>query len=151
MVFRRRPRAASESPADMPEKAPTATYRATTYTVFPSGYDEVDDPHRSRWCLTVADAGDGWVIRRRDLCLDIFNKWQLEPPLELRDAEFRRMCSYNEHAALLRARRVVDRLEVGGVTFEEFAWRVKVTASEAAAVRRERAVDRALRHLGPAS
>jgi hypothetical protein len=34
---------------------------------------------------------------------------------------------YNEHAALLRARRVVDRLDVGGLTFEEFAWRANIS------------------------
>jgi hypothetical protein len=138
---------------ELPEKAPAATYRVSSYTVFPSGYNEVKDPDRSLWCLTVADAGDGWVIRRQGKCLNISNKWQLEPPLELHDAEFRRTCSYNEHAALLRARRVVDRLEVGGVTFEEFAWRVKVAAADtaAAADRGDRAAQQSLRHLGPAS
>ena len=59
--------------------------------------------------------------------MHIFNQWQRALPLELRDGEFRRLCVYNEHAALLRARQVVDRLDVGGLTFEEFVWRVKMS------------------------
>ena len=125
MSRRRRPRRPGAAPGEQLEKLPAPTYRVSSYTVFPSGYDQVDDPDRSRWCLTVADAGDGWVIRRQHDCLTISHTWKREQPLELRDAEFRRTCLYNEHAALLRARRVVDRLEVGGVTFEEFVWRVK--------------------------
>ncbi len=108
-------------PEPTPEPPCGPTYRPSTYTVFPTGYDQVDDPGRSRWCLTVADTGDGWVIRRNDECLTIFNQWRHELAPEVRDAEFRRQCVYNEHAALLRARKVVDRLEVGGLTFEEFA------------------------------
>jgi hypothetical protein len=109
------------------EATPAPTYRCSAYVVFPTRYDEVNDPSRSRWCLTVADSGDGWVIRRQGECLNIFNQWQMEVPLEMRDAEFRRRCLYNEHAALLRARRVVDRLDIGGLTFEEFIWQVSTS------------------------
>jgi hypothetical protein len=133
----------------VPPAPPTPTYRVSTYTVFPSGYDKVDDPSRSRWCLTVADAGDGWVIRRGDECLNFFNQWERELPPELRDAEFRRLCLYNEHAALLRARRVIDSLDVGGFTFEEFVWQVHVAASEDASDRNDRAVDRQSRPRDP--
>jgi hypothetical protein len=115
-----RARGASEKAVEQP----SPTYRISTYTVFPSGYDAVDDPDRSRWCLTVADADGGWVIRRDEDCLSIFNQWVPEAPPGARDAEFHRTCLYNEHAALLRARRVVDNLEVGGLTFEEFVWRL---------------------------
>lgn len=138
MLAGRRPRRLGGSPGAQPEQPPAPTYRPSAYTVFPSGYDAVDDPERSRWCLTVADAGDGWVIRRGDHCLSIGNKWRREQPLEIRDDEFRRACLYNEHAALLRARRVVDRLEVGGVTFEEFVCQVETAASEATADQRGR-------------
>ncbi|MGO4255684.1 hypothetical protein [Marmoricola sp. RAF53] len=138
----RRPVGIAAEPAEaLPEELPGPTYRTSAYTVFPTGYDGVDDPARSRWCLTVADAGDGWVIRRQGECLDIFNKWQREQALDSRDAEFQRTCVYNEHAALLRARRMVDRLDVGGVTFEEFVWRVTAGPPGANACPREDAAD----------
>lgn len=114
----------SESAA-APPAPDTPTHRISEYTVFPSRYDQVEDPSRSRWCLTVADTGDGWVIRQGDACLNIFNQWEREAPTDFRDAEFRRRCVHNEHAAPLRARRVVDDLDVGGITFEEFVWKLQ--------------------------
>lgn len=109
----------------MPPPPAAPTYRVSSYTVFPSAYDKVTDPGRSQWCLTVADAGDGWAIRRGTKCLNFTNRWEDEMPPELSDSAFRHRCRYNEHAALMRARRVVDRLEVQGLTFEEFAFRAQ--------------------------
>jgi hypothetical protein len=59
------------------------------------------------------------------------------------------LCLYNEHAALLRARRVIDSLDVGGFTFEEFAWQLQVAESEGASDRNDRAVHRPSRPLDP--
>lgn len=99
---------------------PTPTYHVSCYTVYPTGYSLVDRPGKEQWTLFVEDAGNGWAIRRGDMCLDIALQWERERPLALCDSEFVRRCRYNEHAALLRARRVVDRLEVLGLTFDEF-------------------------------
>jgi hypothetical protein len=97
------------------------TYQVGSYTVYPSGFHELDGPAKEQWCLEVVDAGNGWAIRRGGMCLNIALQWEDERTPLLCDAAFLRRCRYNEHAALLRARRVVDRLEVGGMTFEEFA------------------------------
>ncbi|HET7386951.1 MAG TPA: hypothetical protein VFJ19_09850 [Nocardioidaceae bacterium] len=103
------------------ESEPTRpTYRVASYTVYPTGYERITDPKKSRWCLTVADAGDGWAIRRARVCLNYANQWEYEPPPSLRDAKFRRRCRYNEHAALLRARQLIDKLRVADLTFDEF-------------------------------
>jgi hypothetical protein len=100
---------------------PTPTYQVSSYTVYPTGYELVDHPGKERWTVSVEDAGNGWAIRRDGQCLSIALQWERERPPELCDNHFLRRCRYNEHAAVLRARRVVDRLEVLGLTFDEFA------------------------------
>jgi hypothetical protein len=108
------------------------TYQVASYTVYPSGFDSITHPHRYRWCLTVADAGDGWAIRRANMNLNIQREWEFEPPAGLRDAAFLHRCRFNRHAALLRARRVIDQLTVGGFTFDEFVRQVHEEAAELA-------------------
>lgn len=115
---RRRPKKAVEQAAP---DVPTPTYHVSSYTVYPTGYDQVDRPGKERWTVSVEDAGNGWAIRRDGRCLSIALQWERERPPELCDSHFLRRCRYNEHAAVLRARRVVDRLEVLGLTFDEFA------------------------------
>ncbi|HEY0889940.1 MAG TPA: hypothetical protein VGE38_10045 [Nocardioides sp.] len=95
-------------------------YRVASYTVYPSNFDEFEGAAKEQWCLSVVDAGNGWAIRRGDMCLNIAMQWEQERATVLCDGHFLRRCRYNEHAALLRARRVVDRLEVGGMTFDEY-------------------------------
>jgi len=119
---------------------PTPTYRVSSYTVYPSGYDGVDSAGKERWTLSVEDAGNGWAIRRDGKCLSIALQWEHERPPELCDGQFLRRCRYNEHAALLRARRVVDRLEVLGLTFDEFATRRVDQAADAVQEARQRMV-----------
>lgn len=106
------------------------TYRVASYTVYPSGFHEVDITAKERWCLVVVDAGNGWAIRRGDMCLNIALQWEAERPPSLCDTEFVRRCRYNEHAALLRARRVVDRLEAAGLTFDEYVVDVRRSLSD---------------------
>lgn len=114
---RRRGKAGAQAAADVP----TPTYHVSSYIVYPTGYDHVDRPGKERWTLAVENAGNGWAIRRDGKCLTIALQWERERPQELCDSQFVQRCRYNEHAALLRARRVVDRLEVLGLTFDEFA------------------------------
>lgn len=110
--------------AEVPTAEPVGPiYRVASYTVYPSGFDEVEGTDRERWCLTVVDAGNGWAIRRGNRCLNVALQWEQERAPALCDSQFLRRCRYNEHAALLRARRIVDRLEVGGMTFDEYASR----------------------------
>lgn len=106
------------------EEVQPPTYRVSSYTVYPSGFDRISHPHRGRWCVTVADAGDGWAIRRGNMNLNIQREWEFEPPADVRDDAFLRRCRFNEHAALLRARRVIDKLTVHGITYEEFVQQV---------------------------
>ena len=117
MPSKRRPRSKRRE-TTQPDR-PEPTYRTTSYVVYPAGYDAVDHPGKERWCLAVVDAGNGWAIRRGDMCLNIALQWEHEREPELSDSQFVLRCRYNEHAALLRARRVVDNLEVGGLTFSE--------------------------------
>lgn len=108
------------------------TYRVAAYTVYPSGFERISHPHKHRWCVTVADAGDGWAIRRGNMNLNIQREWEFEPPVNVRDSNFLRRCRFNEHAALLRARRVIDKLTTQGLTFEEFVQQVRKEAAELA-------------------
>jgi hypothetical protein len=122
------------------------TYRVASYTIFPSEFDRVADPDRHNWCLTVADAGDGWAIRWRNRCLNFHGRREHEPPATARAVDFLRRCRFSERAALYRARQVIDSLEVEGMTFDEFVARVREDAGVQAreVLTRERDV-RALR------
>jgi len=91
----------------------------------------VQRERKDRWTLDVVDAGNGWAIRRGEECLNVALQWEKERSLALCDAQFVRRCRYNEHAALLRARRVIDRLEVWGLTFDEFATEAVEEAADA--------------------
>jgi hypothetical protein len=112
------------------EQAPT--YRVAAYTVYPSGYDRVAHPDRVNWCLTVANAGDGWGIRWRLKCLNFHGRWEYEPPPQARPADFTHRCRFSERAALYRARQVVDTMEVQGLSYDEFVAQVRATAHEQA-------------------
>lgn len=101
-----------------PDEVPR--YQISAYTVFPAGYQAVPDvPDREAWCLTVADAGDGWAVRWRSRCIDYRGSWLFEPPTESRTAEFLHRTRFSEQAALRRARREIDELVVDGLTFAE--------------------------------
>jgi hypothetical protein len=106
------------------------TYAVASYVVRPTGYDDLVHPDKHHWCVRVEDAGDGWAIRRDQACLNFRNEWEHEPPPESRDQAFLRRCRYNEHAALLRTRRVIDRLEFNGLTFAEFVTQVRAALAE---------------------
>lgn len=96
----------------------------TSYTVRPTGFSDVVHRAKHKWCVTVDDAGDGWAIRRGRMCLNFRNEWEFEPPRGSRDAAFLRRCRFNEHAALMRCRRVIDHLDHEGLTFAEFTKQV---------------------------
>lgn len=116
----------------MDRNSSSPTYSISAYVVRPSNYDKVVHRDRDRWCLTVADAGDGWAIRKRNMCLNFGNGWELEPPPALRDAAFLQRCRFNEHAALLRARRLIDTLTVRDETFDDFHARIRRDANDQA-------------------
>jgi len=100
------------------------TYAIAAYIVHPTGYSDVVHPDKQLWCIRAEDAGDGWAIRRGKMCLNFRNEWEYEPPPGSRDESFLRRCRFNEHAALLRTRRVIDRLEFDEMTFAQFVTRV---------------------------
>lgn len=108
------------------------SYRVSTYTVYPTGYDRIAVPERKQWCISVVDAGDGWAIRWRSRCLDYRGTWVFEPPMKGRTADFLSRCRYSEHAALHRARQIVDDLIVNGLTYDEFVQHVRAEAAERA-------------------
>jgi hypothetical protein len=113
--------------------APTGpTYRPASFLVYPTGYDQIAAPEKRNWCLTVADAGDGWSIRWRSRCLNYREQWEFEPPVRARTADFLRRCRFSQYAALQRARHAVDDLVVNGETFAEFVERVRAEAAAAA-------------------
>lgn len=108
------------------------TYAIASYVVRPTNFENVHHPDKGNWCLVVADAGDGWAIRRQHLCLNYRNDWEFDPPPEARDDAFLARCRYNEFAALLRAKRVVDELAFEGLTFSAFEAQVKAEVDEQA-------------------
>lgn len=106
------------------------TYAVAAYVVRPTGYRDLVHRDKHNWCVKVEDAGDGWAIRRGKMCLNFRNEWEYEPPAESRDEAFLRRCRYNEHAALLRSRRVIDELEFHSMTFAQFTAHVHATLLE---------------------
>jgi len=100
-------------------------YRATCYTVYPSGFDRVAVRERSRWLIHVVDAGEGWAVRWRGRCLNYRRDWEFEPPPKGRSAEFLNRCRFSERGALHRARQVVDDLMVDDRTYDEFVTHVR--------------------------
>lgn len=107
-------------------------YRATRYTVYPSGFSRVAAAERRNWCVHVEDAGDGWAVRWRSRCLNYRYVWEFEPPKKSRTGDFLRRCRFSERAALLRAKQAVDQLQVDGMTYEEFVAHVRERAAEEA-------------------
>lgn len=96
------------------------TYRATCYTVYPTGFDRVAVPERDRWRINVVDAGDGWAVRWQRKCLNYRRVWEFEPPKGGRSADFLSRCRFTERGALLRAKQAIDELLVDGMTYDEF-------------------------------
>lgn len=74
------------------------------------------------------------------MCLNRRGEWELEPAANARGAAFLGRCRFERHTALARARKLVDRLTVRGVTFEEFAEQVRAEAAEQAREYRAAAV-----------
>lgn len=104
-----------------PETGTYPSYQVASYTVYPTAYHSASDaPRRDQWCVTVADAGDGWAIRWRSRCMNYRGEWEYEPPAAVRTGEFLKRCRFSEQAALLRARREIDDVIVDGLTFAEY-------------------------------
>lgn len=107
------------------------TYEVASYLVYPSGYAEQDDvPGREQWRLLVADAGDGWAIRRRGRCLNFRGQFEHEPPASARTPEFLHRCRFTERAALLRARHHIDVLRVEEMTFSQYVAQFRAAMRE---------------------
>jgi hypothetical protein len=121
------------------EDSDTAAYRTTRYTVYPSGFSQVSDPERRHWLVRVEDAGDGWAIRWRSRCLNYRNVWEFEPSPKSRTDEFLQRCRFSERAALLRAKKAVDELQVDGMTYQEFIHQVRAGAASKARIALEAA------------
>jgi hypothetical protein len=109
-----------------------ASCRTTSYTVYPTGFDEIAHPLRRHWLLRVEDAGDGWAIRWRSRCLNYRREWELEPPAKSRTNDFLRRCRFSERAAIRRAQQAVHELVVDGLTYPDFVAQVRVEAAEKA-------------------
>lgn len=98
-----------------------STYEVAAYIVYPTGYDDVPEaPARDQWRLHVVDAGDGWAIRRRRMCLNFRGQFEIDPPPDVRTPDFLHRCRYNERAALHRARLFIDTMTVDGLTFRRY-------------------------------
>lgn len=107
-----------------PETDTYPSYQVASYTVYPTGFHHAADaPKRDQWCVTVADAGDGWAIRWRSRCMNYRGQWEYEPPPGARTGEFLKRCRFSEQAALLRAQREIDDVIVDGLTFTEYVER----------------------------
>lgn len=116
-----------------PDDFDHGSFVVASYYVFPSGYHDVPEaPDRDRWRLTVVDAGDGWAIRRRRMCLNVRGQFEFEPPVHARTPEFLWRCRFPEGAALHRARTVVDVMAVDGLTFRRYVEQYRAETRERA-------------------
>jgi hypothetical protein len=115
-----RPLANARTVDTAPTDQDAPTYRATSYTVYPTGFDRIAVPERDRWRIQVVDAGDGWAVRWRSRCLSYRRIWEFEPPRAGRSDDFLHRCRFSERSALLRAKQAIDDLIVDGMTYDEF-------------------------------
>jgi hypothetical protein len=132
------------------EQGPRPTYEVAVYIVYPTGYDDVPEaPGRERWRLQVVDAGDGWAIRRRRMCLNFRGEFEIDPPPDIRTPEFLHRCRFNERAALHRARLFIDTMTVDGLTFRRYIKQYREEMREQARTEvRAQAEQSAWRRLG---
>lgn len=115
------------------------TYRVSAYTVYPSGYDRVEVEERERWRISVVETGQGWAVRWHDRCLSFRNAWEPEPASWAHTSAFLTRCRFSEHAAVQRARAVVDELVVDGRTYDEFVEHVRRQTADPGTVNRSAA------------
>lgn len=112
-----------------PEDSDGPVYRTSRYTVYPTGYSRVGVARRRNWRIFVEDSGDGWAVRWRNQCLSYTSTWEFEPPVKGRTPQFLHRCRFSERSALLRAKHVIDRLVVDGMTYDQFVDRVHEEAT----------------------
>lgn len=110
-----------DPPPGEENQQPRPMYEVAAYTVYPSGYHQIPEaPARHLWRLSVIDAGDGWAIRHRRMCLNFRGQFELDPPVDVRTPDFLHRCRYTERAALHRARLFIDTMTVDGLTFRRY-------------------------------
>lgn len=99
-----------------------AEARPTTYTVYPTGFDEFVNFDKHYWTVEVTDGqgGYGWAVRRIGMCLNRDLYWEHEPLPSSRDATFFERCRWAElEVALEAAKTVVDNLRINGCTAQQ--------------------------------
>jgi hypothetical protein len=101
----------------------TATHRATEYTVYPAGFDQVDHHEKHDWTLRVQDTGRGWRVARGTRVMAVDGTWTLgEPnPSGRGEDHFARYRFANLDAALAAAKTALATITVAGMTFEQYA------------------------------
>lgn len=97
-----------------------STHRATTYTVYPDGYDEYTFGDKSTWTLTVEERGDdSWAVKKMGSCLNVDGEWEYEPSPSNREDDFLERCRFTEEEALRLAAIAVNGVVWNGCTIAQ--------------------------------
>ena len=106
------------------------THRATTYTVYPTGYDEFTFTDKSTWTLTIEERGevgqDSWAVKKMGSVLNSSGEWEYEPSPSNREDDFLSRCRFPLDEALRLATAAVDGVVWNGVTAAQADVEVKL-------------------------
>jgi hypothetical protein len=97
-----------------------STHRATTYTVYPDGYDDYTFTDKYAWTLTVEDRGDDrWAVKKMGSCLNRGGVWEYEPSPSNRGDDFLERCRFTKEEALRLAHIAVNGVIWNGCTIAQ--------------------------------
>lgn len=103
------------------------SHRATTYTVYPTGYDDFTFSDKHVWSLTVEERSpSGWAVKSMSRVLNSAGEWEYEPIPSERDDAFKERTRFYLEEALRLAESVVDAVRWNGVTADEADVQVKL-------------------------
>ena len=100
-----------------------STQRATTWTVYPDGYDEYTFSDKYTFTLAVEERGepgeDRWCVKGLFEVLNDAGEWEREPSPSNRDDDFLARCRFTEAEALRLAKVAVNTIVWNGRTIAQ--------------------------------
>lgn len=100
-----------------------SSQRATTWTVYPDGYDEYT--FSDKYCFTIAveergePGDDRWAVKGMFYVLNSDGEWEREPSPSNREEDFLARCRFTEAEALRLAKIAVNTIVVNGRTIAQ--------------------------------
>lgn len=106
------------------------TIGVTEYTVYPTGYDEIDTPDKYHFTITINDRGKGWAVVHGGFVLGKDGDWEYEPRPSSRDDHFYERFRFTEEEAKRLALAAVETVTINGRTFADLLELVKARGED---------------------